>query len=148
MHDDPLSLPAQLREFRRPWKLALLGVGTVLLIIGSRLFPAPDWDVPISLIMAALAYLCAPWSLRVLVQRRWRYLPVALLLTWFSVDGCYWLYWRWQDPRALQWMRQANALASLTLYGVCALVWYFRGSLRELLQTLQRRKPDSGRSGP
>ena len=24
---------------------------------------------------------------------------LALFLTWFTVDGCYWLYWRWKNPK-------------------------------------------------
>jgi hypothetical protein len=43
------------------------------------------------------------------------------------VDGCYWLYWRWKDPAALELMRDVNAAASLCLYWMCGLVWYFHG---------------------
>ena len=82
--------------------------------------------------MALLAYLTAPWSLRVIVERRWRQFPGMLFATWFTVDGCYWLYWRYQNPVALELMRDANFLASLVLYAMCGLVWYYRGSLREL----------------
>jgi len=81
--------------------------------------------------MALFAYLFAPWSLRVIVERRWRSLPLALFVTWFTVDGCYWLYWRWKNPVALELMRDANFLASLALYGICGLLWMYRGSLRE-----------------
>jgi hypothetical protein len=121
-------------EYRRPWKLASLAIGIALLIAGSHYYPAPDWDVSISLIMATLAYLFAPWSLRVLVERRWRQLPAALLATWFTVDGCYWLYWHFKNPAALDMMRDANFLASLVLYGMCGLVWYYRGTLREAVR--------------
>ncbi|HEX7055351.1 MAG TPA: hypothetical protein VF211_15615 [Burkholderiales bacterium] len=134
-----------LREYLRPWKLATLALGVALLVAGAYYYEAPDWDVPISLIMAALAYLTAPWSVRVLLERRWRHLPLALLATWFTVDGCYWLYWRFQDPVALALMRDANFPASLSLYGMCALVWLYRGSLRELLadaQAISRRLAD------
>ncbi|MEA3192535.1 MAG: hypothetical protein QOD26_868 [Betaproteobacteria bacterium] len=118
-------------EYLRPWKLATLFIGIALLIGGSIYLPAPDWDIPISLIMALLAYLTAPWSLRVIVERRWRSLPLALLLTWFTVDGCYWLYWRWKNPAALDLMRDVNFLASLALYGMCGVLWLYRGSLRD-----------------
>ena len=104
-----------------------------LLVAGSFYYRAPDWDVPISILMAGLAYLNAPWSLRVLIERRWRHFPAMLLGTWFSVDGCYWLYWRFRDPQALELMRDANFAASLALYGICGLLWLYRGSLRELL---------------
>lgn len=119
-------------EYRRPWKLATLALGIGLLVAGSFVYRAPDWDIPISFIMALLAYLTAPWSLRVVVERRWQYQPLALFLAWLTVDGCYWAYWRLRNPEALAWMRDANFLASLCLYGICGLGWYFRGSLREL----------------
>ena len=120
------------REYLRPWKLFSFGCGIALLIAGSYLFPAPDWDIPVSFIMAALTYLAAPWSLRVLLERRWKSWPLALFWTWLSVDGCYWLYWHFRDPRALDWMRSANFPASLALYGICGAIWLYRGSLSEL----------------
>jgi hypothetical protein len=57
-------------EYRGPWKLVTLAVGVSVLIVGAFYYRAPDWDVPISLIMACFAYLTAPWSLRVLLERR------------------------------------------------------------------------------
>ena len=65
-------------------------------MIGALLEIAPDRDIPISFIMALLAYLAAPRSLRVLVQRHWKLLPWALIATWFTVDGCYALYWHFE----------------------------------------------------
>ena len=120
-------------EYQRPWKLGSLLVGIALLIAGSFRYPAPDWDIPISLIMAVLAYLTAPWSLRVLVERRWRSFPLMFLCAWFTVDGCYWLYWSLRNPTVLEVMRDANFLASLCLYCVCGLVWYYNGTLRQFL---------------
>jgi hypothetical protein len=110
-----------------------------LLIAGSFYYEAPDWDIPISLIMALFAYLFAPWSLRVVIGRNWRRLPLALFLTWFTVDGCYWLYWRWKNPVALELMRDANFLASLALYGICGVLWLYRGSLREAASILANK---------
>ena len=126
-------LKPDITEYLRPWKLATLGIGITLLIAGSFYYRAPDWDIPISLIMALLAYLTAPWSLRVLIERRWKQWPAMLLATWFTVDGCYWLYWRYQDPVALELMREANFPASLSLYGMCGLVWLYRGSLGQMM---------------
>jgi hypothetical protein len=125
-----------LTEYARPWKLATLAIGIALLIAGSFYYQAPDWDIPISLIMATLAYLTAPWSLRVLLERRWRLWPAMLLATWFTVDGSYWIYWHFTDPVALELMRTANFPASLSLYGICGILWLYRGSLRELLTEL------------
>ncbi|MDH4098626.1 MAG: hypothetical protein OEU87_09965 [Nitrospira sp.] len=132
---DPMRSPtmADLAEYARPWKLFTLALGIALLIVGSFYYEAPDWDIPISLIMAILAYLTAPWSLRVIVERRWRLWPAMLFATWFTVDGSYWLYWHFKNPVALELMREANFFASLALYGMCGIVWLYRGSLSELL---------------
>ena len=127
-------MAVELREYRRPWKLATLAIGVALLIAGSFYYEAPDWDIPISLIMAVFAYLFAPWSLRVIVERRWRLWPAMLFVTWFTVDGCYWIYWRWKNPVALELMRDANFFASLALYGICGVLWLYRGSLADLLR--------------
>ena len=70
--------------------------------------------------------------MRVLLERRWRAAPLALLLTWFGVDGCYALYWAAVDPRALELMREANAPASLSLFMAVGLVWLPRASLRSI----------------
>ncbi|MEN6585808.1 MAG: hypothetical protein ABFE02_07185 [Sulfuricella sp.] len=104
-----------------------------MLVLGSFFTPAPDWDVSISFIMAISTYLTAPWSLRVILERQWRYWPAMLAATWFSVDGCYALYWYFKDPSALALMRDANFPASLSLYGICGIIWLYRGSLHELL---------------
>ena len=119
-------------EYVRPWKLFTLSIGVALLIVGSFYYEAPDWDIPISLIMALLAYLTAPWSLHVIMERRWTLFPAMLFATWFSVDGSYSLYWRFKNPAALEMMREANFFASLSLYGICAVIWLYRGSLRDL----------------
>ena len=129
----PVSTLYPWTEYLRPWKLSTLALGIALLVIGSRMNIAPDWDIPISFIMALLAYLTAPWSLRVLLERRWRLLPLALLATWFTVDGCYALYWHFANPAVLALMRAYNFPASLALYGLCGLLWLYRGGLWPLL---------------
>lgn len=128
-----MGLEVGRKEFARPWKLTTLLLGIALLIAGSFYNEAPDWDIPISLIMAVLAYLTAPWSLRVIVERRWTLWPAMLLATWFTVDGSYWIYWHFKNPAALILMRDVNFLASLVLYGMCGVLWYYRGSLHDLL---------------
>ena len=126
-----MSTAGELAEYVRPWKLLSLAAGIALLVAGAFYYDAPDWDVAISFIMAILAYLSAPWSMRALVTRAWRKLPFALLCTWFTVDGCYWLYWSVKNPQAVEMMRDANWPASLALYALCGLLWYYRGSLRQ-----------------
>ena len=128
------SLTAELIEYQRPWKLVTLSLGIMLLIVGSFYYSAPDWDIPISFIMAIFAYLTASWSLHVIVERQWRYFPAMLLFTWFTIDGCYALYWSFKDPIALAYMREVNFPASLCLYWLCGLVWYFRGNAKEFFK--------------
>jgi len=130
-------------EYARPWKLGTLSIGIALLIAGSFYFRSPDWDIPISLIMALLAYLTAPWSIRVILDRRWKLWPAMLFATWFTIDGSYWLYWRFRNPLALHMMREANFLASLSLYGICGVIWLYRGSLRQLAADIAERFKNS-----
>lgn len=125
-------------EYLRPWKLASLALGIALLIVGSYYYQAPDWDVPISIIMAAFAYLTASWSLRVILERKWRLWPVMIFFTWFTVDGCYAIYWHFRDPKALEAMRAANFPASLSLYGLCGALWFYTGNLKELWSDCRR----------
>lgn len=134
------ELEIQFLELIRPWKLSSLGCGVALLIVGSYYTPVPDWDVSISLLMASLTYLTASWGLRVIVERRWTFFPLMLFFTWFTVDGCYWLYWSVVDSSALV-MRVANFPASLSLYFICGLIWLYRGTLRDLLNFVRTGFP-------
>lgn len=131
---------AEAAHWRQPWKLVSFAVGLALLIAGSFHYPAPDWDVPVSILMATLAYLTAPWSMRTMLERRWRDWPLMLFLTWLTVDGGYALYWHFRDPAALALMRDVNFPASLSLYWVCGLLWLPRGSLAEIVQSLRSAK--------
>jgi hypothetical protein len=49
-------MKAVLAEYWRPWKIVTFLIGLGLLIMGSFVFPAPDWDIPISIIMASLVW--------------------------------------------------------------------------------------------
>jgi len=128
-----------LTEYLRPWKLASLTIGIGLLIFGSFYYQAPDWDIPISFIMAIFAYFAAPWSLRVILERKWRLWPAMIFVTWLTVDGCYAIYWYFKNPKALEMMREANFPASLSLYGICGLFWMYRGTLKQLLEDIKTR---------
>ena len=136
-----------LADYARPWKLATLFLGIALLILGSLYYSVPHWDIPISLIMATLAYLAAPWSLRVIVERRWKLWPAMLVATWFTVDGSFWLYWRFKNPAILELMREASIPVALAAYGICGVIWFYRGSLRELSLEMSAllRQPGSGK---
>jgi len=127
----------QFREYARPWKLVSLMIGVSFLIGGAYYYEAPDWDVSISFIMAICAYLTAPWSMRTLVKRRWKYYPLMIFYAWFTVDGCYWIYWSVQDPKALEMMRDVNFPASLSLYSICGLIWYYQGTLKRIIHDIR-----------
>jgi hypothetical protein len=119
-------------RYTHPWNLATLAIGTGLLIAGSVYEGAPDWDIPISLIMAGFSYITAAWSMNVMITRQWSKFPLMLLATWWTVDGCYALYWHLKDPIALELMRDANWPASLALYWSCGLVWSLERWLPDL----------------
>lgn len=121
-----------MHEYLRPWKLTTLTIGLVLLLVGADYYNAPDWDYPISFIMATLTYLTAPWSARMLVTRTWKMMPLALVFYYVAVDGGYWLYWHTVRPGALV-MREANFYASSCLYWLCGFIWLHNGPLRELI---------------
>lgn len=118
-------------KYLHPWNLSTLSVGIGLLVAGAYYYEAPDWDVPISFIMAGFTYLTAAWSLQVVLRRQWRNIPMALAATWWAVDGCYALYWYFRNPEALAMMRDANWPASLALYWACAVVWSLPDIVRE-----------------
>lgn len=113
--------------------MSSLALGLALLLVGADYFNVPDWDYAISVIMAALTYLTAPWSARVLLDRRWAWLPLALFWYYVSVDGCYWLYWQHVRPDALE-MREANFYASSCLYWLCGFIWLHDGPLKSLVR--------------
>jgi hypothetical protein len=88
--------------------------------------------------MAILAYFTAPWSLRVILERKWRHWPAMAFFTWFTVDGCYALYWHFKNPAALEMMRDVNFPASLSLYGMCGIIWLYQGSLGQLCSDIKK----------
>lgn len=131
---EPGNPRVMLEEYLRPWKLATFAAGMAWLLWGAFHEGAADWDVGISLLMGTLTYLTAPVSARILMDRRWRWLPLALFWYWLCVDGCYWAYWRLVDPEALV-LREANFYASSCLFWLCGFIWLHNGPLRNLLAT-------------
>jgi len=105
------------------WKYSTLAIGIALLLIGGKHYQAPDWDVPISFIMAFFSFVTAPWATTVLLTGQWTKYPAALLLVWWGIDGCYWVYWSIVDPAALELMRDVNWPASLVLFLTCGILW-------------------------
>lgn len=121
------------------WKNCTFLIGLALLLLGAGY--APDWDIGISFVMAGFAYLTAEYSLRAVIARDVRKLPLAAFFTWWTVDGCYWLYWSLVDVHALE-MRDVNWPASLCLYIACGLVW----SAPELAKVVRNALTDSAKA--
>lgn len=133
-------------EYARPWKLTSFFCGVALLLAGARWSGLPDWDVGVSVLMAVPTYFSAAPSLRVVLERRWNQIPLALFWCWLSVDGTYALYWRFADRAALAF-RPANVFASLSLYVACGLVWLHRGTLKQLGHTIANASRPRGSGG-
>jgi len=139
----PRFLPdgAYFAELGRPWKLGTLAIALGLLLWGALVLEISDWDVGVTLIMSALTYLTAPWSVRLIwdaLRRRPPRWPLWLLAAgatcWFVVDGA---YAAWHGAVGNQMLRDANAWASTPLYLMAGVVWSWRGSVAELIEALR-----------
>lgn len=112
--------------------------GLALLIAGALLLEYPDWDLGVSVVMAVTTLATAEWSVSMLWQRRWAWLPLAAFWTWLAVDGVYWAYWSAVRPEAM--IREGQWPASLCLYLLCGIIWYRLVPLvAELLNSFLRR---------
>ena len=118
------------QELLRPWKLITLAIGLAIMLFGALVMEISDWDVGISLIMCSLTYLTAPFVVRVILLRQWRYFPLAVFLAYFTIDGSYWLY---HTAVGNVMIREGNAYASTPLYFLMGMVWLWNGSLQELV---------------
>lgn len=121
------GIPMINRHLVEPWRLASLGVGLLLLIAGSIYLPSTDWDIPICLIMGIPAYVFAPWAFRQVYYFRLKWLPVAVLAFWLSVDGLYWLYWGIKDPELVEVFRWANFVYSTPIFWLSGFIWNLTG---------------------
>ena len=121
-------------EYLRPWKLITLCAGMAFLLYGAMEYHISDWDVGICFVMGLLTYFTAPWSVRVLLLRRWRWFPLAGFWAWFSVDGAYWLY---HTAMGNEMLREANFYTSLPWYFAMGCFWLWNGSVREFWNNLK-----------
>lgn len=132
-----------LYDYLRPWKLFSLACGISILLIGSVVEKAMDWDFCISFIMAISTYIFAPITARTLFyahfRKHWQCWLLAIFGLWLSVDGVYWAYWSIQNPQAVALMRSANFPASLCLYLLCGFIWLYDGSLKQLWQMMLKK---------
>ena len=130
-----------LRELVRPWKLATFALSMAWLLYGALNYGIADWDVGVTVIMGGLTYVCAPWSVYVLLNaprvrpRGWPLqMAAALLLGYLVVDPVYWLY---HTAMGNQMFRVENFRASSAIYLLAGTFWLYRGSLREMLDNLR-----------
>jgi len=138
MTEDPLLLAAQTSlfswELLRPLRLVSLAVGVALLIAGSVWLPSADWDVPLCFVMAIPTYVLAPWAFRQMYYFRWRWMPLAGVALWATIDAIYSLYWWLCGFDALATFRPVNFFYCLWLFWICGFVWnvdYAKIKLRE-----------------
>jgi len=128
-------------ELLRRWKLISFGIGMAWLLYGAVNYGIADWDVGISLIMGVLTYLCAPWSVRIILHSFYRrpggwvlHVLAALAVALFVVDSVYWLYHTAMGNRMY---RLENFKASSALYFLAGAFWLYRGSVREFLRNVK-----------
>lgn len=130
------------RELRRPWKLASFTLAMIALLYGALNFGIGDWDVGVTVLMGALTYVLAPWSVLVIGsairyrrQHWWAHVLWALLVAVLVVDTSYTLYHTLAgNPQD----REGNFRASFPLYFLAGMAWLYRGSLRELVADLRQ----------
>jgi len=128
-------------ELRRPWKLATFAIGMIWLLYGALNYDISDWDVGISLLMGGLTYLCAPWSVRVILfslrhrQRHWLLWIAAALAVALVVIDC--VYYAYHTIAGNQMLRLENFYASTALYFLAGTIWLYRGSLRDFAREIK-----------
>lgn len=115
-------------------------IGMTWLIFGAINYHIADWDVGISLIMGGLTYLCAPWSVKTLldsIRNRPKYWPQWILasnfVAWLVVDGVYFIYHKLMGNIMF---RSENFYASSALYFLAGTIWLYRGSMRDFFQEI------------
>ena len=111
------------RELLTPWRLVTLVGGLAVLVLGSVVLPSDDWDVPICFVMGIPAYVLAPWVFRQVWYLRWKWLLLAALAFWVTVDGSYTLYWGLRGFPNLPEFRPANFVYCLPLFWLAGFVW-------------------------
>ena len=140
------ELRAEAREWRRPWKLSTLAIGMSWLVYGATHYNFSDWDLGISFLMGGLAYLLAPWSVRMLFyglhgMARPAAVVLALFFGWFTVDGVYVLYHSAMGNEMVRW---ANFKASAMLFVMAGIAWGWRGSVVEFFAWVRRELKRAG----
>jgi hypothetical protein len=132
---------AYIAELVRPWKLLSFTIGMAWLLYGAINYGIADWDVGISVLMGGLTYLCAPWSVRVILvclrdrPRHWPlWIILALLVALGVVD---WAYVVYHTLMGNQMLRLENFYASSALYFLAGSIWLYRGSLSDFVANVR-----------
>lgn len=132
-----------MNELIRPWKLITFSIGFGLLIFGALYTKFSDWDIGVSIIMAVLTYITAPWSIRIIIARRWKYFPLVIFYGWLSVDGS---YCAWHSFMGNQMLRDGQWQCSLALWLLCGFIWMWEGSLSDLFKSARKAVIDAHHS--
>lgn len=117
------NTPICSHELIMPWRLLSLGVGLAMLVLGSLFLPSDDWDKGICFAMGLPAYVLAPWVFRQVYYFRWRWLGVAAVAFWLSIDGTYSLYWYLRGFEHLAQFRPANFVYCTPVFWMSGFVW-------------------------
>lgn len=132
---------ADLRELRRPWKLASFAIGMGWLLYGALFYGIGDWDVGVSLVMGIGTYLSAPWAVHVIAcacrdrpPRAWLHVPGALAVAVLVVDTS---YLAWHAAMGNPTFRAENFRASIILYFLAGMLWQYHGSVADFLRQLR-----------
>jgi hypothetical protein len=108
-------------------------MGLGWLLYGATFFGYADWDIGVSIVMACSTYLTAEWVWKEGYKpRNW---VLAVLFTWWCVDGSYWLYWSLVDPSVM--LREVQWEMSLCLYLLSGFVWSVAEDLQVCLYTMK-----------
>ena len=124
-----------MREYLRPWKLITLSIGMAWLIWGTYYYQFSDWDLGVSLVMGILTYFLAPVSVRIIWERNWSQLPLAIFYSWLCVDGSYWL---WHTLAGNEMLRADQWQTSLCLFLICGFLWLPKTDVATIAATLRQ----------
>lgn len=124
-----------MREYLRPWKLATFSIGMAWLVWGAYYYQYADWDLGVSIVMGVLTYFLAPVSVRIVWERNWIQLPLAIFFGWLCVDGS---YVAWHALAGNEMLREDQWQTSLCLFLICGFLWLPRTSVATIAEDLRQ----------